>query len=131
MSEMVNHPQHYNSHPSGVEVIEIVRHMGFNLGNSVKYLMRLYEKGNPLQDAKKALWYLEDEMMAGKLGGTAVDPAKPEWTGATKMVLFHEADPHVKAALNYILSASVTGEMVFANLAIDQMKKLITKLQGV
>ena len=29
----VNHPEHYTSHPSGVECIDITRHMTFNIGN--------------------------------------------------------------------------------------------------
>ena len=36
----VEHPQHYNCHPSGIECIEIVRHMDFNLGNVLKYIWR-------------------------------------------------------------------------------------------
>lgn len=62
--EGVNHPQHYNVHPSGVECIEVVRHMNFNLGNVVKYLWRAGIKNTqvPLQDLKKAAWYLNDEI---------------------------------------------------------------------
>ncbi len=62
--EKVNHPKHYNSHPSGLECIEVVRHMGFNLGNVVKYLWRAGLKDNTseLEDLRKALWYLEDEI---------------------------------------------------------------------
>ena len=62
--EAVNHPAHYNNHPSGVECIEIVRHMTFNVGNVLKYLWRSGLKdGEPvLKDFKKALWYLEDEI---------------------------------------------------------------------
>lgn len=61
----VDHPVHYNLHPSGVECIEIVRHMGFNLGNVVKYVWRDGYKNTevPLQDLHKARWYLEDEIM--------------------------------------------------------------------
>ena len=36
----INHPQHYNQHPSGIECITIVEHMTFNIGNAVKYLWR-------------------------------------------------------------------------------------------
>ena len=35
--DMVNQPSHYKSHPSGIECIQIVEHMTFNLGNAVKY----------------------------------------------------------------------------------------------
>lgn len=60
--EMVNHPQHYNSHPSGVEAIEVCRLLPFNLGNAVKYTMRRDDKGTPKQDIQKALWYVRDEI---------------------------------------------------------------------
>lgn len=63
-SKGINHPKHYNVHPSGVECIEVVRYMGFNLGNVVKYLWRDGIKATdvPLQDLKKAAWYLQDEI---------------------------------------------------------------------
>ena len=40
MSDTVNHPAHYNTHPSGVECIEITEHFNFNIGNAIKYLWR-------------------------------------------------------------------------------------------
>jgi hypothetical protein len=60
--EHVAHPLHYNNHASGVEAIEIARDMTFNLGSAFKYMVRLYDKGTPLKDAKKALWYVKDEL---------------------------------------------------------------------
>jgi hypothetical protein len=60
--DMVNHPPHYTNHPSGVECITITEHMGFNLGNCVKYIWRAGEKGNLLEDLKKARWYLDREI---------------------------------------------------------------------
>jgi hypothetical protein len=62
MTDMVNHPPHYTKHPSGVECIEIVQHMGFNLGNAIKYIWRADEKGAPIQDIEKAIWYLQQEV---------------------------------------------------------------------
>lgn len=62
MPDMVNHPVHYTSHPSGVEVIEITEHMGFCLGNAIKYIMRSELKGNQVQDLKKAIWYINREI---------------------------------------------------------------------
>lgn len=56
----VSKPQHYNSHPSGIEVIEVTRHCQFNIGNAIKYILRHDHKGSAVQDLKKALWYLED-----------------------------------------------------------------------
>ena len=58
----VDHPDHYNAHPSGVECIQIVRHMSFNVGNAMKYLWRADEKGRPIEDLKKAEWYIRDEI---------------------------------------------------------------------
>ena len=62
--DLVNHPSHYTSHPSGIEAIQITRHMNFNLGNVVKYLWRasLKDRVPTLQDLKKAAWYLNDEI---------------------------------------------------------------------
>lgn len=62
--EYVNHPKHYNQHPSGVECIDIVRHHNFNVGSAIKYLWRAgLKKDNPAtQDIEKAIWYLNDEL---------------------------------------------------------------------
>lgn len=61
-ADMVNHPPHYTSHPSGIECIQITEHMGFNLGNALKYIWRADEKGQALEDLKKASWYLAREI---------------------------------------------------------------------
>lgn len=62
VSETVNHPAHYNSHKSGVECIQITEHMGFNIGNAIKYLWRADEKGAPLDDLRKSIWYINREI---------------------------------------------------------------------
>ena len=62
MSDPVNHPPHYTAHPSGVECITVVEHMGFNLGNAIKYLWRADEKGQPIEDLQKARWYIDREI---------------------------------------------------------------------
>ena len=61
-NDPVNHPAHYTSHPSGIECIEITRWMNFNLGNAIKYIWRAGNKGNAIEDLKKARWYLDDEI---------------------------------------------------------------------
>lgn len=58
----VNHPKHYTAHPSGIECIEITRHMGFNLGNAMKYIWRADLKNNAVEDLEKAIWYIKDEI---------------------------------------------------------------------
>lgn len=67
MTEAVNHPPHYNSSqascPCGqpIECLSVVRHMNFNLGNVIKYVWRHEYKGG-VEDLKKALFYLKDEI---------------------------------------------------------------------
>lgn len=59
--DLIAHPPHYTTHPSGVECITITEHMGFLLGNVMKYIWRCDGKGG-LNDLKKARWYLEREI---------------------------------------------------------------------
>ena len=61
MTDAVNNPKHYNAHPSGIECIELTRHMSFNRGNALKYIWRAGLKENKTQDIEKAKWYLLDE----------------------------------------------------------------------
>lgn len=58
----VNHPKHYTAHPSGVEYIQITEHMGFNLGNAIKYIWRADLKADAIEDLRKAAWYLNREI---------------------------------------------------------------------
>ena len=62
----VNHPSHYTSHPSGVECLTITRHMGFNIGNAIKYLWRADLKGSAVQDLEKAAFYIANEIAKRK-----------------------------------------------------------------
>jgi hypothetical protein len=58
----VNHPKHYTEHPSGVECIQITEHMGFNLGNALKYIWRCDLKKDAVEDLCKARWYIDREI---------------------------------------------------------------------
>jgi len=60
--DMVAHPPHYTKHPSGVECITITEHMGFNLGNAMKYIWRCDEKKDAIEDLHKAVWYIRREI---------------------------------------------------------------------
>lgn len=60
--DAVNHPKHYTSHPSGIECIQVTRHMSFNIGNAMKYLWRAGMKGSKIEDLEKAIWYITDEI---------------------------------------------------------------------
>jgi len=59
----VNHPEHYNKHPSGVECIDIIEHMAFNPGTAVKYIWRAGLKdADVIKDLRKAEWYIKREI---------------------------------------------------------------------
>lgn len=62
VNDPVNHPKHYTEHPSGVECIEITEHMGFCIGNAIKYLWRAGLKGEQVEDLRKARWYIDREI---------------------------------------------------------------------
>jgi hypothetical protein len=61
MADNVNHPKHYNSHPAGIECIDVVEHLPFNVGNAIKYLWRADHK-NGIEDLRKAAWYVQREI---------------------------------------------------------------------
>lgn len=61
--EMVDHPKHYNSHPSGIECIDVIEWMSHNVGAAIKYAWRAGLKTNdPIQDLEKARWYIGREI---------------------------------------------------------------------
>lgn len=70
-SEAVNHSNHYAwlKELCGIEPIDICRHLDFNCGSAVKYLLRkgkkemnLSEREQRVQDLSKAIFYLQDEI---------------------------------------------------------------------
>lgn len=62
----VEKPRHYNSHPSGIETIEVTSHYDFCIGNAIKYCWRSGLKNDSdkqpidkeIEDLKKSIWYL-------------------------------------------------------------------------
>lgn len=64
--DVVNHPKHYTEHPSGVECIQVTEHMGFNLGNALKYIWRCDLKNDAIEDLEKAAWYVNREITRRK-----------------------------------------------------------------
>lgn len=72
MNNRVDHPSHYTwlKNLCGIEVIDITRHMNFNLGNVIKYVLRAGHKTEEgmstnekrIEDLKKAIFYLNDEI---------------------------------------------------------------------
>ena len=76
MSDRVNHPSHYGwlKELCGVEVIDITRHMDFDLGNAVKYILRqghkteegMTDTAKAIEDLEKAIWYIKDKIKTMK-----------------------------------------------------------------
>lgn len=62
--ELVDHPEHYNKHPAGIEAIDVVEAFNFNVGNAIKYLWRagLKPDCSTTVDLEKALWYVRREI---------------------------------------------------------------------
>jgi hypothetical protein len=64
--DVIDHPPHYNAHPSGIECIVIAEHHNFCIGNVLKYLWRAGLKRSPdasaVNDLRKAAWYLNREI---------------------------------------------------------------------
>ena len=62
--DVVNSPSHYKS--GGIEAIEGIEasmepeaFAGYLKGNIMKYMWRYERKGKPIEDLKKARWYLD------------------------------------------------------------------------
>lgn len=75
-AEQVSHPSHYAwlKDLCGVEPLDICRHLDFNTGNAIKYLLRKDKvDGNKtktekrIEDLRKAIFYINDEI--NKLNG--------------------------------------------------------------
>lgn len=68
MPDEVNHPEHYGGENNPYEAIKVIEawSLGFNLGNTVKYISRAEYKNAPIKDLEKAAWYLQREIDARK-----------------------------------------------------------------
>lgn len=61
----VDHPAHYGGADNPYEAIKVIEAwgLGFNLGNTVKYISRAEHKNAPIEDLEKARWYLDREIL--------------------------------------------------------------------
>lgn len=70
--DKVQHPSHYTwlKELCGIEVIDITRHLDFDLGNAIKYILRAGHKledgyseaDKTIEDLQKAIFYLNDKI---------------------------------------------------------------------
>jgi len=108
-NDPVNHPSHYTSNASGIEIIEVTRNLDFDLGNAWKYLCRFRLKNKPVEDLHKAVWYLNDyvahhnfydlsEDNGSSIGFTAL-ASNTRLCQAMHAMIYSEENDYVKNAL--------------------------------
>ena len=117
----VDHPGHYNSHPSGVEAIDIVEYMNFCLGNAFKYVFR-YRHKHGVNDLKKAVWYLKRQIENPTTHDFKPDRLMPEYDALLE-ILSKEEDKKVAQALDYIYYYS------FSNNNYRELEKAIDLIE--
>ena len=67
-NDLVIHPTHYGGKDNPYEAIKVIEawEVGFNLGNTLKYISRAGKKDDTIQDLEKALFYLDREIQNRK-----------------------------------------------------------------
>lgn len=136
-SEAVFSPSHYTAY-NQVEVIEITRWLPFDLGNSVKYIVRagLKDPAKEDQDLLKALWYTNDHISKVEPLIGIVDPravmndemrAIFEWKVQRLCdQLSYERSLAVMAIVNgnpYLASAHITSEYLKVKKALHEAEE--------
>jgi hypothetical protein len=97
--EGVNHPSHYNMHPSGLEVKEVTNWLPFNLGNVFKYATR-FDLKDGAKDTKKCLWYARESEQTSE--AMRIRPASRDGIrlrAAMDQFIKYETRPLVRALL--------------------------------
>jgi hypothetical protein len=117
-------PPHYAraaEHPSGVECIEMTRHMPFCLGNAVKYLYRAGHKGSAAEDYRKAAWYLRKQAEdAWQLEECTAENALPE------LQAWRNKD--TTGVLVHVVRAIITGQACDLTKAADRCEQLASEV---
>jgi hypothetical protein len=120
--ENVNHPKHYNSHPAGIECIDIIRHYTCDIANALKYLWRAGLKAElgkddadkEIEDLKKALWYIEDYNDNFTTYYVAkekrIKAIVREVTDHSIEEITHGYEPNVCEAMGYLLQTGIIRE---------------------
>lgn len=124
--EAVNHPRHYNVHPSGVEAIEVMELLPTNRALAVKHLWRCGKKeiAPHLEDLRKALWYLKREL--------ETHDRRPNFVLDERHIpLFHKVIDTSEALLSSVLMDVISAEVeVHLPLAVLRVENAIEELES-
>lgn len=58
-------PDYYKSENGNLQAIDVIYELvdgDFCLGNAIKHLVRIGKKGNAVDDALKAIWYIQEHL---------------------------------------------------------------------
>lgn len=100
----VEHPNHYTSHPSGIEIYRITQEMLCpNLSNAFKYMARHLLKGKPAEDILKAHQYVRFEIARrNEFTFSLPEPGRTKYEPRYEpfyVYIAHEPDPHMRGKL--------------------------------
>lgn len=100
----VEHPNHYTSHPSGIEIYLITQEMLCpNLSNAFKYMARHLLKGKPAEDILKAHQYVRFEIdRRNQFTFSLPEPVRTKYEPRYEpfyVYIAHEPDQHMKGKL--------------------------------
>lgn len=139
IDDKVNHPSYYTwlKKLCGIEVIDITRHMCFNLGNVVKYVLRSghkseegysdFDKG--IEDLKKAKWYLEDEIKL-RSGEDTSDQAQIN-TLKKKISEYEETVTKLTETIHSLKSNPITGVVKLSKKEIHSLYDNMILVTGI
>lgn len=110
----VNNPAHYEQGP--FECIDLTELYDFCLGNVIKYVWRQPFKGNPVEDLRKAEWYM-DHTLNRNGRGHCMAPMwmSRKWLLLRKLEMINWVNAH-----DFWFMLRI-GDLIGANNAIAQM----------
>lgn len=92
-------PAHYRQHPSGIQPIEVSRHLPGDLAQAFQYLHRAPYRGEHVADLRKAVWFLQDHAANVEAGHSVPDVA----LSYAIEIMDHESDWRIREAMRLIV----------------------------
>lgn len=135
-SRNVDHPIHYNAFgpidddgTAKYEPIKVIEEWGmgpeFCVGNALKYIARAPHKGRPIEDLKKAKWYLERAgVLSNKSGENSVIPTPDAHDmGWSRVAAGWGLRGHLRNAILNIWNGCPMSAVEFVGKEIDRLTK--------